>query len=203
MNVLRSGLHNIRFFGFQPSSLVDYPGKVAAVLFLKGCNLDCSYCHNRVVMHQTDEMTIDDMAPVIRRLASQKLTEGIVITGGEPTVYGESLVDLIRHLREAMPGKSIKLDTNGTDSRLIKKIIDEGLVNFVAMDVKLPYDKYGRLGYTGEAAEIERSVAVIKRSGIPHHFRYTKFDGVEREEEDWIMTNFPGIKVQELKRTRN
>ncbi len=162
----------MRIGGFQKVSLIDYPGKVSAVVFTQGCNFRCSFCHNT-------ELVIPScfQAPLSQEeIASFLLTrvgklQGVVVTGGEPTIQ-EGLEEFLSRLRTM--GFSIKLDTNGTRPDVIRALLQKKLLDFVAMDVKGPLNRYGEL--TGVRVNVERvleSIELIKRSGIEFQFRTT------------------------------
>lgn len=128
----------IKIAGWQKLSLIDYPGKMAAVIFLAGCNMRCHYCHNRHIWNeQTNQIPF---ATVLAEL--QKRTQwldAVVISGGEPTV-SPVLIPLLRLLR---PLKLlIKLDTNGTQPQIVRQVVEAGLVDYVALDVKAPVEKH-------------------------------------------------------------
>jgi len=125
----------MRFAGLQKNSLIDYPGKISCVLFLSGCNFDCPYCHNPDLVRGTlpqpaylDEKMVYDFLE-----RSKAFLEGVVISGGEPTLK-KDLIPLCEKIKQI--GYSVKLDTNGSQPQVMKRLIDEGLVDYVAMDIK-------------------------------------------------------------------
>lgn len=160
------------FGGWEPLSLVDYPGHLSLVAFTQGCHWRCQYCHNPELhpLKSRRQYSADFMLERIReRLV---LIEGVVITGGEPTLHGERLMTFLRALRQ-LPVK-IKLDTNGDRPTLLARILREKLVDFVAMDVKAAsLAQYEAL--TGRPIvwrRLERSVSLVKT--LPaHQFRIT------------------------------
>ncbi len=158
--------------GLIKLSLVDYPGKTAAVIFTQGCNFRCPYCYNKeLVIPECFQPPIAQQE-VLSFLANRKgLLGGVVISGGEPTLQ-KDLLDFIRLVKPL--GFSIKLDTNGSRPDILQKVIDEHLVDFIAMDVKAPLEIYSKLaGVDVDTALIQKSIAMIKNSGIEHQFRTT------------------------------
>ena len=179
--------------GFQPTSLIDYPDRVAAVLFTAGCNLRCPFCHNPdlVLPESVAGLTLFDIEDVLRRLEERVgFLDGVVITGGEPTLH-PSLGVFLGRLKAL--GLLVKLDTNGTDPDALGRLLDVGLVDFVAMDVKASRASYDRLA--GTAVDLEAIGCSIKtiRERVPEHeFRTTVAPTLDAGEilaiADWIGT---------------
>ncbi len=159
--------------GLVPFTLSDYPGKIAAVVFTQGCNFRCPFCHNGGLIpweSRPDERLSEHQ--VLRFLQSRiGQLEGVVVSGGEPTLQP----DLKRFLSRAKTlGYAVKLDTNGSRPEVLRRLFNEGLLDYVAMDVKAPWDHYERLaGVRVETAAIRASIGLIAQSGIPHEFRTT------------------------------
>jgi pyruvate formate lyase activating enzyme len=164
--------------GFVKQSFIDYPGKMAAVVFTSGCNFRCGYCHNPQLVlpeliqntAQTDEQEVFEF--LTRRL---NWLDAVVVTGGEPTLHSD-LPDFLRKLKNL--GFLIKLDTNGSDSEMLQHVIDRKLVDYVAMDIKtlLKEDAYAEItGISSSSvfAEILKSISVLKKSTINVEFRTT------------------------------
>lgn len=156
--------------GLQKLTLIDYPGKVACTLFTFGCNFRCPYCHN-------PELVIDNGAPpipeneILRFLIERKsFLQGVCITGGEPTLHTD-LPDFLEKIKKI--GYSIKLDTNGTNPNMLELLIDRGLVDYIAMDVKAPLEKYEKVVKVKvDVNKIIRSIEIVK--AFPEHeFRTT------------------------------
>ena len=157
--------------GFLPLSLCDYPGKLAAVVFTQGCNYRCPFCHNGrlIAKHPATDL------PVAKVLADMKnrrsFLEGVVVSGGEPTVH-DDLKDFLAALRGL--GLAIKLDTNGSRPQALRELLDLRLLDFIAMDVKAPMARYATLtGVSADTDAIQESIALIAASGLPHQFRTT------------------------------
>lgn len=162
--------------GFVPLSLCDYPGRVAAVVFTQGCNFRCPWCHNGHLLPMTpDSMTRVDEARVMTVLAERRTRlGGVVVTGGEPTLQ----TDLARFLKRLKTlGLDVKLDTNGSRPDVLRRLVDEHLVDYIAMDMKAPWNKYATLtGVACDVAALQASLQLIAASGIPHAFRTTRVD---------------------------
>lgn len=161
------------FGGIQKNSLIDYPGKVSCVLFLKGCNFDCPYCHNPDLVKNDclGSFYIDEQT-AFEFLEEQKgFLDGVVISGGEPSIH-KDLPSLCREIRKI--GYPIKLDTNGSKPQMIKQLIDEGLVYYVAMDIKTdPFHYSPLITKNYNPHDIISSIRIIIGSDITHEFRTT------------------------------
>lgn len=165
--------------GFLKQSLNDYPGRISAVVYTRGCNFRCVYCHNPELVLPN---LLSRSAPfanedVFAWLSSNKaLLDAVVITGGEPTRH-RLLPEFIRKIK-AM-GMEVKLDTNGTNPRMLEMLLSEGLVDYVAMDIKAPLDyrKYamicGQLFTEAMLDDIRRSLELLHRAVIPCEVRTT------------------------------
>lgn len=159
----------MRIAGFQKSSFVDYPGKIAAVVFTQGCNMNCYYCHNRGTCLSgkcIDEVEFTNF--ICRR---RGLLDAIVISGGEPTLQTD-LIEFINFIKSQ--GFLVKLDTNGTNPKILKKLICLQVIDYIAMDIKAPLNQYSKIpGCEGWDQEVIESANIIKNSSIPHQFRTT------------------------------
>jgi anaerobic ribonucleoside-triphosphate reductase activating protein len=158
--------------GLQKFSLIDYPGKTAAVIFTQGCNMFCPYCHNPQLVYPDLYKQPVEEKDILTFLEKRRgLLDGAVITGGEPTIY-EDLPDFILKIKRM--GYLAKLDTNGTNPEMLRKLIGLNIIDFIAMDIKSPPEKYN-LFFGGDFNKIKKSVNIISESGLPHLFR-TTFD---------------------------
>lgn len=149
---------------------MDFPGRVASIVFVAGCNMRCHYCHNPdlVFMKAASIPESEVLSEMKRR---KRYIDSIVVTGGEPTIWHD-LPDFLSRLRGL--GLMIKLDTNGTNPEMLRKIIDSRLVDYIAMDIKAPWQKYERVvGVKMDVKNIIRSASVLKESGIDYEFRTT------------------------------
>ena len=159
--------------GFQKMTMLDYPEKVACTIFTPGCNFRCPFCHNaRLVTHIEAEDAYDEREVLSYLEKRKNLLDGVCITGGEPLLQPE-LADFIRRVRQT--GLLVKLDTNGYLPDKLRALIDAGLLDYVAMDVKNTPEKYGMtVGIEAfDVAPIEESIALLKMGKIPYEFRTT------------------------------
>ncbi len=164
--------------GFQKSTLLDYPGKVSALIFTYGCNLKCEYCHNpELVTQPCIQSSVIPEEYILKFLKSRKkLLDAVVITGGEPTIQPD-LIPFIKKIKEL--GYLVKLDTNGTDSKIVKKILDLNIVDYWAMDIKYEKELYEQnLSTNIEYKEIERSIQLIMERAKEYEFRTTYVKGI-------------------------
>lgn len=162
--------------GVQPFTLLDYPDKTAAIVFTAGCNFRCGYCHNpEFVLPELVLKLKDSFIPeesFFNFLKSRRgLLEGVVVSGGEPTVQ----YDLIPFLKKIKTlGFKIKLDTNGHRPELVRQALDENLLDYIAMDVKTSLADYPRLvGPFVRPEKIKETMEIIKTSGRDYEFRST------------------------------
>ncbi len=162
----------MKIAGIQKNSFVDYPGCIAAVFFTPGCNLNCFYCYNRQLIDGDACRELLDPDEALEFLARRKgFLDAVVISGGEPTLQA-GLADFLQEIKSM--GYSVKLDTNGTNPRVLERLIDEGLVDYVAMDLKAPEDRYAEVcGKRVDTASIEESKGVLLEERIPYEFRTT------------------------------
>jgi pyruvate formate lyase activating enzyme len=160
------------FGGLQKNSFIDYPGKVSCVLFFSGCNFDCPYCHNPDLARGRPGASWIHEQAVYDFLERRKgFLDGAVISGGEPTLRQE-FIPLCRKIKEM--GYPIKLDTNGSRPQVIKQLIDEGLIDYVAMDIKTEPHHYSPLFKKDcNPKEILSSIRTIMKSGLNYEFRTT------------------------------
>jgi len=164
----------VRFGGLQKFSLSDYPGKVAAVVFTRGCNFRCPYCHNPDLVRGGDPENVDtlDEQQILSFLEQRRgRLQALVITGGEPTLH-DDLPDFIARVKRI--GYAVKLDTNGSRPEVLESLLQAHLIDFVAMDVKAPPDKYECLaGKRVDLPALRRSIDIAINSGVAHEFRTT------------------------------
>jgi pyruvate formate lyase activating enzyme len=158
--------------GLQRVSLIDYPGLICAIVFLQGCNFKCSYCHNpELVDPQLFGPRIKEN-DILEFLDTRRgKLDAVVITGGEPTIqdYLPSFITKIKEMQFA-----VKLDTNGSEPDVIKDLLDEKLLDYIAMDIKAPLEKYKNIVRTPvESDLIKESISIILKAKIPYEFRTT------------------------------
>lgn len=156
--------------GFQKSSFIDYPDKIAAVVFTGGCNFRCPYCHNRELVYNMGE-NIDSEEIFSELKKRKKYLDGVCITGGEPTLQ-QGLDEFILKLKGM--GYLIKLDTNGTSPKVLKSLLERNLLDYIAMDIKAPIQSYRSVAVEKVDIEaIEESIELIRESGVDYEFRTT------------------------------
>lgn len=164
--------------GLEKTTLVDFPNKVACIVFLVGCNFKCPYCYNKEltsnILFKKSSRTLipeEDFFSFLEK--SKMLLEGVVITGGEPTC-SPGIIDFVKKIK--LKGFQVKFDTNGSNPQILKKLIDNNLLDYIAMDIKAPLKKY-KLVTNSQISKknILESISLIINSNIPHEFRTTLF----------------------------
>ncbi len=158
--------------GFQGTSLIDYPGNVASIIFTAKCNFRCRYCYNQgLVMNSSELPEIKPEKILSELLRRKKFIDGLVVTGGEPTLHSD-LPFFLKKVKDI--GLKVKLDTNGTNPDMIAGLIKKGLVDYISMDVKAPLGKYEDVvGLKADTEAITESISIIKKSNIEYEFRTT------------------------------
>ena len=162
----------MKIVGFQKLTMVDYPGKMACIIFTEGCNYRCPYCHNSLLVYEKSNCEIDKKE-IFDYLDKRKgIVEGIVISGGEPTLQ-KDLIDFLKELRNY--DVSIKLDTNGSNPDILKKIIDNNLVDYIAMDIKNSIKKYPITTAINKinTDNVLKSIELLKQNKVDYEFRTT------------------------------
>jgi len=182
----------MRIVGFVNTSLVDWDGRVSSVIFLPGCNFRCPFCHNReLVLSPGSVPEVDHDSMMLYLEENSDFLDGVVITGGEPTIHSD-LPDLITDLSSI--GLRVKLDTNGSNPSMLLDLIDSGLVESVAMDIKGPLDeRYDDIcGVKAPLENIKRSISILMDSEIEHEFRTTIVPHLIKEGEVESIAAFIG-----------
>ena len=159
--------------GFQKMTLLDFPGRVACTVFTAGCNFLCPFCHNARLVTQAQQSDLVDERDVFAYLEKRKgILDGVCISGGEPTLQSD-LADFIRRVKGM--GYAVKLDTNGTRPDVVAALIDEGLLDYVAMDVKNTPEKYAQtVGLSGyDPTPVLQSMDLLLRGRVDFEFRTT------------------------------
>lgn len=159
--------------GLQKTTLLDYPGKVASTIFTGGCNFRCPYCHNRdLVMPPSDVLSYSESEIFDHLMAKKKILDGICITGGEPTLH-KDLPEFIAKIKDY--GLLVKLDSNGTNPDMLSYLINEKLVDYIAMDIKQSKEKYNTIACMKnfDISPIEQSVELLKEGLVDYEFRTT------------------------------
>lgn len=167
--------------GYQKLTLLDFPGKVACTVFTGGCNLRCPFCHNAsLVLFPTENMNLHD--EVLAYLSKRKgVLDGVCVTGGEPLLQPD-LADFLTELKRM--GYAVKLDTNGSDPKRLQNILETGTVDYVAMDFKSAPSTYEKaIGVPFEFSVFEKSLSVLRASGVPYELRTTLVKGIHTESD--------------------
>ena len=157
--------------GVQKVTLLDYPGKVACEIFTQGCNFECPFCQNSslIPITNTGEFSEEEIFEYLN--LRKNILDGVVITGGEPTVQ-KDLKSFIKKIKDL--GLLVKLDTNGGNPKVLQELIDEKLVDYVAMDIKNIFNKYNiTSGKKINLDNIKKSIEILKASKIDYEFRTT------------------------------
>jgi pyruvate formate lyase activating enzyme len=165
--------------GLINTSLIDYPGQLSAVVFTQGCNFRCGFCHNPDLIPNVGEREVSEIEFFEFLEQRRAVLEGVVITGGEPTIQSD-LMQFISRIRDHR--LKIKLDTNGSNPEILKRLIESNLLDYIAMDIKGPYEKYNEIARFGDKKNIEESIRIIMESGLPYEFRTTvipKYHAIE------------------------
>lgn len=172
----------MRIAGLHRSSLIDYPDHISCVVFTRGCNLRCPYCHNGSILEQEAASTGEDMPVHLfwEFLDRRKgLLDGVCVSGGEPTLLSD-LEDFLVRIRDL--GFKVKLDTNGTSPWVLEGLLERERLDYVALDVKVPPDRYIEMGggpRTGD--RVFQSARILMDSGVDHEFRTTVVPGMHCE----------------------
>ena len=174
--------------GLQKLTLLDYPGKVACTLFTRGCNFKCPFCHNASLVVRADEQKPYANADILAFLKKRAgVLDGVAITGGEPTLVS-GLCDLIKEIK--VLGYAVKLDTNGTRPEVIRRLVEDNLVDYVAMDIKNHPSKYAYtvgLPDSYDLSPIIESKNYLMEGHVDFEFRTTVAKPFHTEEDFHII----------------
>lgn len=176
--------------GLQKVTLVDYPGKIACTVFLSGCNFKCPFCYSKelVLLEEIEkhpEIKREDFFSFLKK--RKGMIDACVICGGEPTINND-LKDFIKEIKRL--GFLIKLDTNGYFPEKLEELINEKLVDYIAMDIKACFKDYSKaVGVDVDISKIKKSIELIKNSGIDYEFRTTIVSGLHNKESIIEMAN--------------
>ena len=199
----------MKIAGIIKSSLIDYPGKASTVIFLGGCNFRCGYCHNPELLYMQQDKPEDGINPrelmfFLRK--RKRFLDGVCISGGEPTLSKE-LPQLVAEIKGL--GMSVKLDTNGTNPNMLRGLIEKDLVDYVAMDIKGPADKYQWIVRNPvNLDDIRESVRILadafRDKGFPFEFRTTVCrELLSANDLERMIAEFPGAPAWYLQRFHN
>lgn len=184
------------FRGLQKTTLLDYPGIIAATVFTAGCNFRCPFCHNGDLVLAANSLPRIEETEVLDFLQKRKgILKGLCISGGEPTLQ-KGLPEFIHKVKDL--GYLVKLDTNGSNPEMLKALLENGLLNYVAMDIKNSPDYYEKTtdatGFSMEA--ISKSIGLLRQAGIPCEFRTTLVKELHTEADmraiaHWLPKEIP------------
>jgi len=171
--------------GFQKFSLLDYPDKISSIIFTQGCNFQCSYCHNKELIAKNSLNGLIQPEEILLFLKQrQNKLDAVVITGGEPTIQPD-LIEFMQKIKDL--GFLIKLDTNGSNPEVIEEVLKLKLVDYIAMDIKAPLEKYLDITNSDvDTKKIEKSISLIMNSKIKYEFRTTVLK-TQLSEEDLMQ----------------
>lgn len=190
--------------GYSQLTLLDYPGKIACTIFTGSCNLRCPFCHNASLVLHPDSQPPLDGDKIIAHIDSRRTKlEGICVTGGEPTLQ-KDLPAFLGKLRST--GLLIKLDTNGTNPDMLEQLINENLVDFVAMDIKASPSNYVRATGLSDFSmdRIFRSTDILMSGRIDYEFRTTVVEGIHTKDDfQYIGKWIKGAKAYYLQQYKN
>jgi pyruvate formate lyase activating enzyme len=169
--------------GFQPLSLLDYPETPCSIIFTQGCLFRCSYCHNPelISFERSGKKSFDEILLLVEK--RKHIVGAVCITGGEPTLQPD-LIDCLHTLKRC--GISVKLDTNGVRPLVVAQVINEGLVDYIAMDIKQIWENYAdvtRVAHRSYEQACQETMKTIQNSRVSHEFRTTILPGVHTQED--------------------
>ncbi|KPJ73405.1 anaerobic ribonucleoside-triphosphate reductase activating protein [Parcubacteria bacterium DG_74_1] len=188
--------------GLQKTTLIDFPGRIAATIFLCGCNFRCPFCYSGELVlpekiKKQPKILEKDFFDFLKE--RKGLLEGVVLCGGEPTIHRE-LSDFCRKIKAL--GFLIKLDTNGSNPAVLKEIIEDELLDYVAMDIKAPKEKYDFFSGAKLVKKVEESINILKESQLDYEFRTTVAPGLKQEDifslSEWIAGKGVNYFLQEF-----
>jgi len=173
----------VRIVGFTETSLLDWHGRISAVLWIGGCDFTCPFCHNYRIANDDPELTpvpLEEISRTVRR--KRDWYDGVVLTGGEPLMHPE-IFGLCRQLKDL--GQPVKVDTNGSFPYALRTLLESGLIDAVAMDVKAPLDsRYSRAaGRQADVTPLRRTIRLLLESGVEHEFRCTLVPSLIRPDD--------------------
>jgi pyruvate formate lyase activating enzyme len=183
----------LRFKGIRKTTLADYPGEVACTLFTGGCNFRCPYCYNAILVFDQETGTNLSENEVLAFLKErQGLLDGVCVTGGEP-LQNPQIIDFLKKVKAL--GFKVKIDTNGSYPEILKNVMDLGLADYIAMDIKGPIGKYEEIvGVPIDLNKIRESVELIKHSNLDYEFRTTVYTGLKPKDFEEIGLWLKGSK---------
>jgi len=182
--------------GFQKLTLVDYPEHIACLIFTQGCNFRCPFCHNRDLVNSMDSKNQISEKEILDYLEKRRgLIDGVCISGGEPLLQKDIAI-FMKLVKEK--GYKIKLDTNGSKPQILKKLIEDKLIDYVAMDIKNSFSNYGQTSgvINIDLEKVKESIAILKNSNIDYEFRTTVVKELHSFEDLKFICEYLGNNVK-------
>lgn len=182
----------MQIIGMQKNSFIDYPAKISCVVFTPGCNMNCWYCHNREIINENEGAY--DENQVLEFLKKRAgFLDAVVVSGGEATLQPD-LIEFIRKVKDM--GYLVKLDTNGSNPEILNKLIEDKLVDYVAMDIKAPFEKYNIITPINPniLENVKKSVSILKSSNIDYEFRTTFAPNLSNEDIKCLLEKIAPVK---------
>jgi pyruvate formate lyase activating enzyme len=184
--------------GLQRCSLIDYPGRICAIVFTQGCNFRCPYCHNPELVDPTQDgpLMVDQVMPFLAKRRGK--LDAVTVSGGEPTLQQGDIEPFLQEIRDM--GYLVKIDTNGSLPEVLERLLTNRLVDYVAMDVKAPLEKYRLIaGVDVDPRRIRESIRMILKAGVAHEFRTTVVrSGFETSDLEEIAALLTGARLYVL-----
>lgn len=180
----------MKIAGYQPLTLIDYPGHLAAIVFTQGCPFRCGYCHNPELLPTDREGSLSEQTVLDRLAEDRAMLDGVVVTGGEPTVHPD-LPEFLAAIKAL--GLKVKLDTNGVHPRLVEQCLSRQVVDFVAMDIKHTWEKYPLIIGINAPKVVEncrQTFGLLQASGLPVEFRTTLYSAQHTEDDVLVMAGY-------------
>lgn len=186
--------------GILEDSMLEWSGKISLIIFTGGCNLRCPYCHNPQFIENSNEKNIpkEEILELLEEQKSRSWLDGIVLSGGEPTIH-DDLPLFMQDIRDLKLDYKIKLQTNGTNPKMLEYIIGSNLADFISMDVKWPIEDYGKF-----SKEVEKSINLLKKGKIDYGFNTTMVPGlITKENFSEILKKIEGAKKYTLQQFKS
>lgn len=184
-----SEVHKFPIKGFIETSFLDWKGHLSSVIFFAGCNFRCPFCHNSDLVLHWDSLEDVHLEYIILTMRKFKQwVDRVVVTGGEPTIH-MGLFSALGYLKRE--GLQVKLDTNGSSPSVLRGLVSEGLVDYIAMDIKGPLDRYDRwCGVEVNTKKIEESLRFIMEGNVPYEFRMTVVPSLHTEDDVYFVAEY-------------
>jgi pyruvate formate lyase activating enzyme len=182
-------VHKFPIKGFIETSFLDWKGQLSSVIFFAGCNFRCPYCHNSdLVLHWDDLEDVHLEYIILTMRKFKQWVDKVVVTGGEPTIH-MGLFNVLGYLKRE--GIQVKLDTNGSSPSVLRGLVSEGLIDYIAMDVKGPIDRYDTwCGVEVDGTKIEESIGFIMEGNVDYEFRMTIVPSLHREDDIYQVAEY-------------